>query len=90
MKIAKVLGNVVSTIKHSSNEGMKLMVVGQVDQHGIATGKQMIAVDTACAGEGDYVLLVEEGGATRIMVGNDLACLDAVIVGVLDNTNFKN
>lgn len=90
MKIARVLGNVVSTIKHPTHEGLKLMIVRQVDKSGEPTGREMVAIDTASAGEGDYVLLVDEGGAARIMAGNEDAAVDAVIVGVLDVANFNN
>jgi len=84
VKIARVVGNIVSTIKHETHQGMKLLIVQKVDASGKPYGSQMIAMDTACAGEGDYVLLVDEGGASRMMAGNDYAAVDAVIVGVLD------
>lgn len=87
VKLAKVVGNVVSTIKHNTYEGLKLLIVRQVDQDGEIIGKQLIAVDNASAGEGDFVLLVDEGGAARMMVGSNVP-VDAVIVGVLDSFNF--
>lgn len=88
MKLAKVIGNVVSTIKHSTHEALKLMIVRQVDLSGNVYGKQLIAIDTASAGEGDYILLVDEGGAARMLLGSD-AAIDAVIVGILDSLNIK-
>ena len=39
--------------------------------------------------QGDYVLLVDDGGASRIAVENDNAAIDAVIVGVLDYMNVN-
>ena len=84
MKIAKVIGNIVSTVKHSTHYGMKLMIVQPVDCYGESIGKQIIAADYACAGEGDFVLVVDEGGASRQVAGDELAAIDAVIVGVLD------
>ena len=47
-------------------------------------GSELIAVDTACAGIGDYVLLADEGGASRMLVTNHHTPVDAVIVGVID------
>ncbi len=87
--MAKVVGNLVSTIKHSTHEGAKLMLVRQVDEAGELCANQMIAVDTACSGVGDYVLLVDEGGACRMMMDNSDAAVDAVIVGVVDEFCLK-
>lgn len=42
------------------------------------------AVDTVCAGVGDYVLLADEGGASRMLVSKYHTPVDAVIVGVID------
>lgn len=86
MITAKVVGNIVSTIKHETHEGLKLMIVQPVDCCGTPYGKKLIAVDMACAGEGDYVLCVDEGGASRMVVREDgKTAVDAAIVGVLDN-----
>lgn len=90
VKLAKVLGNVVSTVKHPTHHGLKLMTVQQVDCSGAACGRQLIAVDAACSGEGDYVVLADEGGASRMVIGDDEAAADAVIVGVLDGLGFGN
>lgn len=84
MKIAKVVGNLVSTIKHPTHTGMKLMIVQPVGFDAKEYGNRMIAVDYACAGVGDFVLLVDEGGASRQIAENEWAAIDAVIAGVLD------
>lgn len=82
MKIGIVVDNLVSTIKHPTHQGLKLMVVCQVDTTGQPTGSTIVAVDTACAGIGDYVLYSDEGGASRLSVGDNI--IDAAIIGVLD------
>lgn len=89
MKLARVVGNVVSTIKHPSHSGYKLMIVEQVDEKGRPCGKQEIVMDAACSGEGDYVLLMEDGGASMMILDNKKLVVDKVIVGVLDN-QFDN
>lgn len=88
MKLARVVGNVVSTIKHQSHEGLKLMIIEPVDYDGKICGKQLIAIDCACSGEGDYVLITDDGGASRMILGDDGAVIDWSIVGVLDK-QFK-
>lgn len=84
MKIARVIGHVVSTIKDRSHEGFKLMIVEPLDCAGKVCGKHQIVVDSACAGEGDYVLLLEDGGGARMVIDDSEAIIDTVIVGVLD------
>ncbi|CAM3951045.1 EutN/CcmL family microcompartment protein [Alkalicoccus chagannorensis] len=85
MKLAKVKGNIVSTIKTESHQRYKLMLVEPVDQHGASLGGDtLIAADGSQAGTGDTVLIVEEGGSVRQILGNKDAAIDAVIVGIVD------
>ena len=55
MQVGKVVGSIVSTQKHESLKGMKLMMVDILDGEQELTGRIEIAVDTVCAGEGDCV-----------------------------------
>jgi microcompartment protein CcmK/EutM len=84
MKLAKVVGNVVSTIKTPSHQNKKLMVVIPVDASGKEYGDTMIAFDRFGAGVGDYVLLLEEGGSARDILGDPKGSFDAVIAGIVD------
>ena len=58
MQVGKVVGSIVSTQKHESLKGMKLMMVDILNGEQELTGRIEIAVDTVCAGEGEYVLLL--------------------------------
>jgi len=84
MKLGKVIGNVVSTIKTESHLGQKLMVVQPVDERGDVYAAPIIAIDAAQAGVGDYVLVVEEGGSAREVMKHPKGAVDAIIVGVVD------
>lgn len=84
MKLAKVIGNAISIVKHGTHCGLKLMIVQKVNSDRKPYGSDLIAVDTASAGIGDYVLLSDEGGASRMMLKNVFTPIDAVILGVLD------
>lgn len=84
MKLAKVIGHVVSTVKVNSHQGLKLMVVQQVGLDGKTEGDSFIAVDHAQAGTGDFVLIMEEGGSARKLLENPEGAVDAIIVGVVD------
>ena len=88
MILAKVLGPVVSTIKHASYAGLKLLVVQPVDEQGNAQGKSLLAVDRiTSAGEGDTVLVLKEGTGIRQLFGvprEGKLPIQACIVGVVD------
>ena len=52
MKIARVTGTVVSTIKYEKYVGMKLLRVRHLTLDGQPTGEELIALDAADAGVG--------------------------------------
>ena len=85
MIIAKVIGNVVSTIKHMDYECKKLLIVQPLDPAGDVTGKTMIAVDTAQAGIGDTVLVMDEGGSAKMCIGEPgIEAIRCFIAGIVD------
>lgn len=87
MKIARVVGPVVSTIKHPAFSGQKLMAVVPINEKGEAVGPTYLAVDRVQAGEGDTVLVLTEGNGARQIFGvpktADLP-IRSVIVGIVD------
>ena len=84
MKLARVQGTVVCTIKHPTYEGRRLMLCALLDVHGNPTGKQEIAVDLVQAGVGDRVLIMSEGNGVRQLLGANAGPIRDVIVGVVD------
>ncbi|MEM3341992.1 MAG: EutN/CcmL family microcompartment protein [Thermoplasmata archaeon] len=84
MLIARVIGNVVATIKTPSHDKQKLMVVEPLNPDGTPQGGSLIAVDAGQAGIGDYVLVMTEGNSNRQLVNRKDGAIDAVIVGVID------
>ena len=87
MKIARVVGNVVSTIKDESYYGYKLMIIEYVDEHGDAEGVRHIAFDAAQAGVGDVVLVNVDGGAANMFLDPDIIA-DLTICGVIDRYTY--
>ncbi len=86
MYLARVVGNVVATIKHPFFEGRKLMLVQRLDLDNKPTSAYDVAVDDVQAGVGDFVLVFDEGtGARQILHGGNTAPVRAVIVGVVDD-----
>ena len=88
MRLARVVGNVVCTIKNSSLEGKKLLIVAVLDRNGDTTEKTMIAVDSIGAGIGENVYCVHGKEASFPWHPTELPS-DCTIVGILDQYNFK-
>jgi len=84
MILARVLGNVVSTVKDESFHARKILVVQPLDGHLKEQGASLLAFDEAQAGVGDTVLVIREGNSCRQIWNNDKAPVNAVIAGIVD------
>ena len=85
MKLARVVGNVVSTIKDHKFSGHKLMIIEFIDLAGKPLGPREIAFDCACSGPGDVVLVNIDGGAAKMFFDDDDFIADWTICGVVDH-----
>ena len=85
MILGRVLGNVVATQKNARYGNARIMLVQPVNPNGTARGVAILALDSVDAGEGDLVLVVQEGwGASTAATGEPGAAIDSAIVGVVD------
>ncbi|KAB7744181.1 ethanolamine utilization protein EutN [Nostocoides sp. F2B08] len=84
MRIARVVGSAVSTVKDVSLTGHKLLLVQETDPENTVTGPVFVAVDVVGAGSGELVL-VAEGSAARHSATTNGQPVDAVIMGILDS-----
>jgi len=84
MRISKVVGNVISTVKEQGFSGHKLMIIEDID------GKREIAFDAVEAGVGDTVLVVADGGASNIALDDNYVVADVTICGIIDHYNLEN
>ncbi|HYW68691.1 MAG TPA: EutN/CcmL family microcompartment protein [bacterium] len=89
MFIARVIGEVVSTIKHDALHGRKLLVIEKLTEGGDPTGDSQLAVDSVDAGEGDTVLVLDEGGSAGLVTELDNPPIRTVIVGVIDSVDIE-
>ena len=87
MKIAKVVGVTVCTVKEPRLENSKMLLVCDADQTGKVIGKPYIAQDVVGVGPGELVIVVE-GSSARVAAWDDNTPVDAVIVGELDSLQF--
>jgi microcompartment protein CcmK/EutM len=83
--LARVVGNVVSTIRPESHVGHKLMIVEYIGLDGKPYGARQIAMDMADAGVGDIVLVNVDGGAALMIIGDKKAIVDNTICGFVDH-----
>ena len=89
MILARVLGSVVSTLKHPAYEAAKLMVIQPVQPDGSDRGNTLLAVDTAGAGAGETVLVLRQGVAAAQVLGVDRPPIRSVIVGIVDQISCE-
>lgn len=84
MRMARVIGHVVSTIKEATHRDHKLLVVQPVDADGQHTEESLLVVDLCQAGMGDYVLVLQEGNSIRSLMSQPRGAVDSAAVGVID------
>ena len=85
MFLADVVGTVVSPVQIPILDGRTLLVVRPLTPDGRPTGRTRIAIDDVGAGEGDRVLVVDEGNAGRQLLGDPRGAVKTVVVGVVDS-----
>lgn len=89
MLIARVLGNVVATQKNQRYEGSRIMLCRQITPEGDDMEYTCLALDSVNAGEGDIVIIVQEGwSASTAATDRPGAAIDSAIVGVVDQVEL--
>ena len=89
MILARVLGNIVATQKNVRYSSARVMLCQQMTPEGVEMAQTVLALDSVDAGEGDIVLIVQEGwGASTAATGEAGAAIDSAIVGVVDRIDL--
>jgi microcompartment protein CcmK/EutM len=84
MKLARVTGTVVSTVKYEKYRGMKLLKVRHLDLNLNEVGEELVALDMCNAGMGDIVLVNNDGGAAQMVLEDKTIIAGVTICGVID------
>ena len=84
MQLARVIGEVVSTMKDANLVGMKLLVLQPVSPSGASTGRTLVALDSVGAGVGEAVFFVRGREAAFPFYPAEPPT-DASIVGIVDH-----
>jgi microcompartment protein CcmK/EutM len=83
MRLARVLGNVVATVKNPVLDGKKILVCKHVGPDGRLAGRAFLALDAIGAGAGELVYYVR-GKEAAFPFAPDEVPSDATIVGIVD------
>lgn len=89
MKLARVVGTVVSTHKEPSLTGTKFLLVQLLDAAGKALPAYEVAADCIGAGLSEVVLL-SLGSAARQVSTKNTYPVDALIVAIVDTVALGN
>lgn len=84
MILGIVTGSITSTINHPFYNNRRLLIVSRTNPDWTLTGKYLIAIDTAYAGVGDRVLVLDEGNGARQVLNDPTGPARTVIVGIVD------
>ncbi len=84
MRIAKVVGMAIATVKDRQLEGGKCLLVSAANSAGREQGIPIVALDMVGAGEGELVMIAE-GSSARVAAGDVNRPVDAVIVAILNS-----
>jgi len=84
MLLAVVEGSAVTTIKHPSMKGWKVLVVQPLDLAGAADGDPLLAIDSLGAGHGDKILISNDGKGARELVGSENSPVRWTVIGIVD------
>jgi ethanolamine utilization protein EutN len=86
--LCRVLGKAVATRKHEALQGVKLLVVAEVDPDGTERADLHVVADTIGSGEGDLVLVVI-GSAARLTEATRSQPIDALVIGIVDQVEVQ-
>jgi ethanolamine utilization protein EutN len=81
---AKVIGSVTATVKHSSMQGAKMLLIQPQLVNGAADGDPIIAIDGVGAGIGETVMVTSDGRHSRKILQTDATPVRWTIIGIID------
>ena len=88
MQVARVVGDIVSSVKDSALTGHKLLVLQPVSPDRAPAGRTLVAVDAVGAGVGEHVFFVRGKEASFPFYPAEPP-VDACIVGIVDRWDME-
>ncbi len=84
MKLGRIVGNAVATLKHEAYQSKALLLVEPVNPNGESIGPATVAVDYVGAGIGEYVLLGGAPGQAKDVFSLEIAPIKEMVMGIID------
>lgn len=84
MQIARVHGQAVSTVKHGSMRGWRLLLVQPLGADGKDDGEPLLTIDHLGAGLGSLVIISNDGAGARELVGHKNSPVRWMVLGICD------
>ncbi|MBI5879875.1 MAG: EutN/CcmL family microcompartment protein [Chloroflexi bacterium] len=88
MLLGRVIGTVVASRKEPSMDGLKFLLVRQIDVAGKESSSYAVAVDAVGAGVGEVVMLAT-GSSARQTEATDKRPCDAVVMAIVDSWDVE-
>jgi ethanolamine utilization protein EutN len=84
MQIGRVVGHAVSTVKHASLQGWRLLLVQPLTPDQKPDGEPLLAIDHLGAGTNDRVIISNDGAGAREVIGVKNSPVRWMVLGVCD------
>jgi ethanolamine utilization protein EutN len=88
LQLARVLGEVVSTMKDPNLTGLKMLVLQPLAASGEAAGRTLVALDSVGAGVGENVFFVRGREAAFPFYPSEPPA-DATVIGIVDHWDLE-
>ena len=81
MLLGRVEGHAISTVKHRSLKGWRLVVIQPVRG---TTNDPLLAIDSLGSRDGDLVVVTNDGSGARKLVGDNTSPVRWSVVAIVD------
>jgi ethanolamine utilization protein EutN len=88
MQLARVIGEVVASVKDANLVGAKLLVLQPLSPSGENAGRTLVALDSVGAGTGEHVFFVRGREAAFPFYPAEPPT-DAAIIGIVDHWDME-
>jgi len=89
VQLARVIGEVVSTMKDANLDGLTLLVLQPLSASGDPAGRTLVAIDSVGAGVGEHVFFVRGREAAFPFYPAEPPT-DAAIIGIVDHWDVES
>jgi ethanolamine utilization protein EutN len=89
VQLARVIGDIVATMKDANLHGIKLLLLQPIAASGEDAGRTLVALDSIGAGVGEHVFFVRGREAAFPFYPVEPPA-DAAVIGIVDHWNVES